>query len=330
MISGAAGAHLSYAGTTMTNGNGAFLDRQTLRKDLSLTVTGHAQQSAASAGIGVVSGLGANNGAFSSYSNSGGVVTSRLDTTVGASIGWIDGLSNGSDSHRVGFFGFELTSSSKVNISAEALSGIGTALSDLIPSISVYKGIGPYQGHDGATIPIDYTGDGIPDPYNIDTNSDSHLDASNQPGATPLYSFAPGQTGVFFATQDMTLYNNQWERYNIVGLQADFLAGNNSVDRDGNGVINQTDVELMTPEIGILSYLGSTLNTSNHSVDWSGTLGAGFYTFAIGGSAVVPSEVNRGLRVNFSAAPVPVPAAMWLFGSALAGFQIISRRRGRG
>jgi hypothetical protein len=214
-----------------------------------------------------------------------------------------------------------------VNISAEALSGIGTALSSLIPSISIYNGMGAYQGHDYAAIPVDYTGDGIPDAFNIDTNADGHLDASNEPGATPLYSKAPGQLGVFFASDDTTLYNNQWERYNVAGLQADFTAGNTSVDRDNNGVINQTDVEMMAPEIATLLYLGQTFNTTDPSVSWNGTLGPGFYTFAVGGSASVANENLHGLRINFTAAPVPIPAAVWMFGAGLLGWLKTQKRK---
>ena len=66
---GPADAHVSYTGTTLTNGNGAFLDRETVRKDLALTVTGHAAQNATSAGVGVATGLPTDNGTFSSYSN---------------------------------------------------------------------------------------------------------------------------------------------------------------------------------------------------------------------------------------------------------------------
>lgn len=319
MTSATAGAHVSYTGTTMTNGNGGFLDRETVRKDIGLTVTGHAAQNAASSGIGVASGLSADNGAFTSYSNTGGIISSRQDTTVESNIGWINGVSNGADSHLVKSFGFEMSTSSSVSIFAEALSGIGTTSSDLVPSISIYSGKAPYQAHDQAPIPVDYNGDGLPDPFD-----------ANQSG-TPLYTFAPGQTGVFFATQDTTMWNHPADRYNVAGLQADYAAGNLSVDRDGNGIINQADVGLMAPEIGTVSYVDHIFNSTNPSVEWSGTLGPGFYTFLVGGSD--PNEpastalLLRGLRVNFEAAPVPLPAAAWLFGSGLAGLAGLAQRR---
>lgn len=39
------------------------------------------------------------------------------------------------------------------------------------------------------------------------------------------------------------------------------------------------------------------------------------------------SEFSDHLRVSFSAAPVPVPPALWLFGSALAAIGVVNRRR---
>ncbi|NJL17049.1 MAG: VPLPA-CTERM sorting domain-containing protein [Nitrospira sp.] len=84
----------------------------------------------------------------------------------------------------------------------------------------------------------------------------------------------------------------------------------------------------MAPEIETLSYLGHTLNTSNSSVEWEGTLGPGFYTFLVGGSDASSVNLdNHGLRVNFTAAPVPLPAAVWLFGSGMAGLAAWARRR---
>lgn len=317
MSSGKADAHVAYTGTTMTNGNGTFLDRETLRKDLALTVTGHAAQNAPSSGIGVASGLPADNGAFSSYSNVNGVVSSRLDTTIQSNSGWINGLNHGADSHFVKFFGFQLNTASSVSIFSEALSGIGTSSNALIPSISLYSGKAPFQAHDDAPIPLDYNGDGQPDPF----------DPSRTDG-TPLYTFAPGQEGMYFATQASTLWNEPVDRFSVAGLQADFTAGNLSVDRNGDGIITQADVTLMAPEIETLSYLGHTLNTSNSSVEWEGTLGPGFYTFLVGGSDASSVNLdNHGLRVNFTAAPVPLPAAVWLFGSGMAGLAAWARRR---
>lgn len=319
LAAGPAGAHVSYTGTTMTNGNGGFLDRETVRKDLALTVTGHAAQNAASAGIGVATGLPADNGAFTSYSNVGGVISSRQDTTVESNTGWLNGVSNGADSHLVKFFGVELSTTSTVSVFAEGLSGIGTASSDLVPSISLYSGKAPYQAHDQAPIPVDYNGDGLPDPFDPNQNG------------TPLYTFAPGQTGVFFATQDTTMWNDPVDRYNVAGLQADYAAGNLTVDGDGNGIINQADVALMVPEIGTISYVDHIFNSTNPSVEWSGTLGPGFYTFLVGGSdpnePAATASLLRGLRVNFEAAPIPLPAAMWLFGSGLAGLAAWAQRR---
>lgn len=54
-----------------------------------------------------------------------------------------------------------------------------------------------------------------------------------------------------------------------------------------------------------------------------------YYAFIAGGS-LVGETINLGLTVNDaspSANPVPVPAALWLFGSGIAGFIGLGRRK---
>ena len=54
----------------------------------------------------------------------------------------------------------------------------------------------------------------------------------------------------------------------------------------------------------------------------------GFYTLVIGAHSGLASDgVAYEVLVTTSAAPVPVPGAVWLFGSALAGFLGITRRK---
>lgn len=52
------------------------------------------------------------------------------------------------------------------------------------------------------------------------------------------------------------------------------------------------------------------------------------YTIALGGNGVGRWNANvAGYELNISSSPVPVPGAVWLFGSALAGFVGLSRRK---
>ena len=66
---------------------------------------------------------------------------------------------------------------------------------------------------------------------------------------------------------------------------------------------------------GTASYLFTNLAAGNYSL-WIG--GAGVGTSTTGGQTYV---------ANLTASPVPVPGAVWLFGSALAGFAGLRRRQ---
>jgi hypothetical protein len=55
-------------------------------------------------------------------------------------------------------------------------------------------------------------------------------------------------------------------------------------------------------------------------------LAPGSYTVAAAGASTAAVSANRSGTVSFSATPVPVPAAVWLMGSALAGLGAFRRR----
>lgn len=54
---------------------------------------------------------------------------------------------------------------------------------------------------------------------------------------------------------------------------------------------------------------------------------SGIYTIAVGGESGFPLEGLFGYSMDVNVAPVPLPAAFWLLGSALAGLGMFSRRR---
>jgi hypothetical protein len=54
------------------------------------------------------------------------------------------------------------------------------------------------------------------------------------------------------------------------------------------------------------------------------------YSIYLGGAGVGRWNANvAGYKLDITTAPVPIPAAVWLFGSALAGLGVIGRRRDR-
>ena len=76
-----------------------------------------------------------------------------------------------------------------------------------------------------------------------------------------------------------------------------------------------------------LTYKGHAATTTDGgSVTYTFTgLTAGQYTLFIGGNG--SNNSNEYYKANLKVAAVPIPAAVWLFGSALAGMGIIGRRR---
>ena len=54
---------------------------------------------------------------------------------------------------------------------------------------------------------------------------------------------------------------------------------------------------------------------------------SGVYTIAVGGESGFPLAGTFAYTMDVSIAPVPLPAAFWLLGSALAGLGVFGRRR---
>ncbi|MDN5942743.1 MAG: VPLPA-CTERM sorting domain-containing protein [Nitrospira sp.] len=110
-------------------------------------------------------------------------------------------------------------------------------------------------------------------------------------------------------------------------------------------------------EVGTIQYLahGGAVNSTSQQATLSMFLGPGLYTVAPGGSCyecfphserldpaspfydpnyasqITAIENNaaarRGLEVTLTVQPVPLPAAVWLFGSGVAGLAGLARRR---
>ncbi|MDD2760988.1 MAG: VPLPA-CTERM sorting domain-containing protein [Methylomonas sp.] len=89
-----------------------------------------------------------------------------------------------------------------------------------------------------------------------------------------------------------------------------------------------------------ISYLGhASTNSSDNGIDYTYDaishavqitftgLAAGNYSLWIGGNGTGNTSVGQQYVASITAAPVPVPGAVWLFGSALAAIAGIRRRK---
>ncbi|MBS1214056.1 MAG: hypothetical protein H6R26_2673 [Proteobacteria bacterium] len=240
--------------------------------------------------------------------------------------------------HNAKWFTFQITSAGGYTISADRA---GTATGDQ-PALSVWSS--GAHAWDAAGLSHHFNQVAAPTP----TNGNSYMLAGTNningfvgyANSGPGYVNADGNTvagALSFGTstkgalQNPTLaYNGITNRYTSVVSKGSFIDGHAGM--------------IAAPYAGV----GSSVNTSDPTlsnaaggghVDLALWLEPGWYAMTAGGSCAdftcTPTSVPTGsynLKILANAgvtAPsaVPVPAAVWLFGSALAGMGIIGRRK---
>jgi hypothetical protein len=119
---------------------------------------------------------------------------------------------------------------------------------------------------------------------------------------------------------------------------AGFVVTNADGDTLDHGGVNGNTAWLADPGASSWSYSQLNQNHSSTALDYASLsligLKAGHYLLSLGGSCGSPNPTsscgtgqNYGFRVETATAPVPLPAAVWLFGSAAAGLIGIGRRK---
>jgi hypothetical protein len=220
--------------------------------------------------------------------------------SVTGNYAWADGLDyDWGDSHKVRFTKFEITNpgGAIVDIVVRAASelinpsngNITTALGDLNPAFTLYKGVGEI---------VDYGGT---------TGAHNLVPASSFDSTEFLNKDDLGKEGLFRALHDVTMCNTSGQ----CGTQA------------------------------YVTHAGE-INDPNNSVSLVGLfLEPGWYSLVVGGNSHIgiplfgndftDSGIDnpngaRGFHVDLRVAPVPIPAAVWLMGSALVGLIGMRRR----
>lgn len=282
---------------------------------------------------------------------------SNFTPTVSSNAGWISGMSNNgvnrtgtvdtlADSHNNRHRFFTLTQSSNVTISV-----LGTPNSNgasvLNPGFSLFSGTVPLSSHDGVADTF-----GMTPIAQATMQTPAHFAYL---GTVPAYAtWSP-----FFDAMDEVVANGggavdaggpNWGVYRADG---DITMGN-----QGGlvGTINYTGISVGDGRNG---------DVQDNVVSWSGILGPGTYSLIIGGSrlddlAALFTEVQNGtpngctevsstcngtaystayanlrmarnmfisMTVDGNVSPVPVPAAVYLFGAGLVGLVGLARRK---
>lgn len=210
---------------------------------------------------------------------------------VGGNYGWADGTdADWGDSHRIRFTKFEITNpgGANVDISVWASDAVKTLTTDTDGGTGDVAALGDLNP--AFTM---YKGVLPPSAYDWPVVNG----ANGTPHADDLR-----KEGLFQAFENVTMSNNS----GVVGT-LEYLTH--------VGAVNSTD-----SSVSLLSYF----------------LAPGMYTMAVGGASGdgIPlfanaglDNANRGFLVEMTVQPVPVPAAVWLMGSALVG--LIGMRKQR-
>jgi hypothetical protein len=246
-----------------------------------------------------------------------GVVNAIPNRTVSSNAGWVAGLNadTWANSHDNRFLYFNLAQTMTVDFTITGNNTNGNGL--LNPGYSLFSGLAPNLAHDGAT---------------PTANSTALAYTQSLTGFADWSPFASSNAAITTAGGNST-QTDHWGQYRS---NADFTMAND------------------TAQVSTLTYTGLSGHDSiGNTISGHYTLGPGVYSLIVGGAnatdlmtllsdalashscgiagpactAYTNDRLARTFNITFSAAPVPVPAAVYLFGSGLVGIAAFARRR---
>jgi hypothetical protein len=257
-----------------------------------------------------------------------GIVNATPDRTVSSNAGWIAGQDSTTwaNSHDQRFLYFNLAQASTIDFTITGTNTNGNGV--LNPGYSIFEGVAINSVHDGAVNPT----------------------VNGTPGAVAAYNAA--QTGMATWSPFATAVNGAYgtgttEHWGQYRSNADFTMANDGSAATVNNAARP-------PAAFTLAYTGlfgssATGNTITGHYD----LGPGIYSLVVGGAnstdlatllsdaqasnscaiagaactAYTADRLARTFNIAFSVTPVPLPAAVWLFGSGLVSVIAFARRR---
>ena len=246
-----------------------------------------------------------------------GVVNATPNRTVSSNAGWVAGLNatTWANSHDNRFLYFNLAQAETIDFTITGNNTNGNGL--LNPGYSLFSGFAPNLAHDGA-VPT--------------ANPTAQAYTQALTGFADWSPFAASNAAITTAGGDPT-QTDHWGAYRS---NANFTMSND------------------TSQVGTLTYLGLSRNNSiGNVITGHYVLGPGVYSLIVGGAnstdlaallsdamasnscatagpactAYTNDRLARTFNIAFSVAPVPLPAAVWLFGTGVVGVIAFARRR---
>ncbi|OQW70052.1 MAG: hypothetical protein BVN35_18325 [Proteobacteria bacterium ST_bin11] len=296
---------------------------------LAITLAGFLSIQNASAHVGWV-GRDLMTDATSSTVNPNGSTTYVYDRgNVTSNYGWADGLTGAlapnpafndqGDSHRVRFTKFYLGTTSFVDVTAFAQNfsrntadnNTVTRLGDLKPGFSIYSGSGTLNN------PLNPTTSVYEAWRDHDLVPQAVHDWAVNPNAAAL-----GFEGSFNANGNITMGNNNGQ------VNTQNFTGHLAWNQTGSSVSLSNLV--LGPGWYSVVVGGSLLDgieyLTNPAATHDPNIVAGTTFPYLGAHAALDNGI-RGFGVELTVRPVPVPGAVWLFGSAIAGLIGFGRRK---
>lgn len=252
-----------------------------------------------------------------------GIVNATPDRTVSSNAGWAAGLNptTWGDSHNVRFMYFNLAQASTIDFTITGTNTNGNGL--LNPGYSIFEGVFLNAVHDGARNPVSYVG--------------------AQTGFASWSPFAAANADI--TANGGTLTTEHWGQYR----------SNADITMSNDGFPGSATNAPRPPTAQTVEYTGLFgINSVGNTVSGRYTLGPGIYSLVVGGANstdlasllshamategdyTTPSgaltgyqnaRLARTFNIAFNVTPVPLPAAVWLFGSGVVGIIAFARRK---